>query len=219
MNNEILTIGIAGGTASGKSSIAQTIATHFSEYVTHLNFDNYYKAHHEISFEERQKLNYDCPDAFELELLIEHVKQLQEGKAVDCPVYDFTVHDRSDKTVHVEPNKILMIEGIFALYDERVRDLMDTKVYVDVEADRRFIRRLVRDIKERGRSMENVIEQYLDTVRPMHAKYVEPTKHNADIIIPDGSYNKIAINVLIGHIRHYTNNWDLSKAFGPETFE
>lgn len=215
--DKVFVIGIAGGTGSGKSTVVEVIKKQFPDDITVLTFDNYYKEHHDMPLEERNKLNYDCPDAFDIDLVYEHILKLMDWEQIECPVYDFTQHDRSDETILIKPNKILIVEGIFALYDERIRDLFDTKIYVAVDKDERILRRLKRDVEERGRSIDSVITQYLTTVKPMHEKYVGATKNYANMIIPAGASNKVAMNMLIGHIRHYTNMWDLEKSYGPET--
>lgn len=194
-------IGIAGGTGSGKSTFTNRLKAEFKDDVTVLYHDNYYRAQDDISFEERKKVNYDHPAAFETELLLEQLKKLKEGKAIQCPVYDYTLHTRSDRTVTVEPRKIILLEGILVLADERLRNLMDVKVYVDADADERILRRVIRDVKERGRDIEGVMEQYLTTVKPMHYRYVEPTRPLADIVINSGM-NEVAFELVKNNIRH-----------------
>ncbi|MBQ9328403.1 MAG: uridine kinase [Solobacterium sp.] len=197
MNKPIL-IGIAGGSASGKTSIAETIRDTFSDTrsVLIIRQDDYYKDQSSLKMEERVKTNYDHPFAFDNELLISHLKSLLAGVAVDKPTYDFKVHNRSEITEHLEPADVILLEGLFVLEDERLRDLEHIKVFVDTEADIRFIRRLVRDIKERGRELDNIVEQYTNTVRVMHNMFIEPSKRYADIIIPDGASNVVAIDLL-----------------------
>ncbi len=192
---------IGGGTASGKTTIAEKIKEIVKEALI-LNLDNYYKKNWDIPFEERKKINYDHPNAFEWELFKEHVKKLLNWKPIDVPIYDFKLHMRKKETRHVEPSKVIIIDGIFALYDDEIRELADIKIYVDTPDDIRFIRRLTRDIKERGRTMDSVIEQYLSTVRPMHIKFVEPTKKFADVIIPNG-FNPVAVDLLKTKIERY----------------
>lgn len=195
-------IGITGGSGSGKSTIAKEIFNRFGgECIATLEMDSYYKDQSHLSFEDRQKTNYDHPDAFDTELLIEHIKMFAEGKAVEKPIYDFEIHNRKSETESVLPREILIVEGILVLEDERIRDLLDIKIYVDTDADVRFIRRLVRDINERGRTVESVIEQYLGVVRPMHMQFTETTKRYADIIIPEGGHNKVAIDVITANIK------------------
>ena len=191
-----LTIGIAGGTGSGKSTVAEIIREQFCEDVALLRCDDYYKAQHEMPFEKRCKVNYDHPDAFDVPLMVEHIKKLQRGEAVESPVYDYAQHDRSDKTRRIEPGKVLIIDGIMVLAMSEVRSLVDIKIYVDTDADVRILRRIKRDVHERGRSMDSVMEQYINTVKPMHEAYVEPSKRYADVIIPQGGQNAVAMVML-----------------------
>lgn len=197
-------IGIAGGTGSGKSTFTNRLKEYFGDNVTVIYHDNYYKRHDDMTYEERTKLNYDHPAALETDLLIEHLKMLKEGKSVECPIYDFTQHNRSDKTYTIHPSKIFLIEGILIFSDERLRDLFDIKVYVEADADERILRRVVRDVKERGRDVDNIMEQYLTTVKPMHYLYVEPTKTTADIIINSGM-NDIAFDIMREKIKQLLN--------------
>ena len=194
-NMKCTVIGIAGGTGSGKSTFTNRLKRTFGNDVTVIYFDNYYKRRDEMSFEERKLVNYDHPDALETDLLIDNVKKLINGIAVDEPVYDFTVHNRSDKLRHVEPSRILIIEGILALYDQRLRDLMDIKIYVEADADERILRRVIRDVRDRGRDVEGIARQYLETVKPMHYIYVEPTRYLADIVINSGM-NQVAFDLV-----------------------
>lgn len=188
-------IGIAGGTGSGKSTFTNRIKDAFGDRVSILYHDNYYKAHDEMPFEERKKLNYDHPDAFDTELLIEHIKALKSGQSIICPTYDYSQHNRAKNTITVEPRKVILIEGILTLCDSRLRDLMDIKIFVDADADERILRRVLRDTKERGRNIENIIDQYLTTVKPMHYLYVEPTKSYADLVVNSG-LNNVAFEVM-----------------------
>ena len=188
-------IGIAGGTGSGKSTFTNRIKDAFGDRVSMLYHDNYYKAHDEMPFEERKKLNYDHPDAFDTELLIEHIKALKSGQSIICPTYDYSQHNRAKSTITVEPRKVILIEGILTLCDSRLRDLMDIKIFVDADADERILRRVLRDTKERGRDIENIIDQYLTTVKPMHYLYVEPTKSYADLVVNSG-LNNVAFEVM-----------------------
>ena len=185
-------IGIAGGTGSGKSTFTRKLKKEFKDDVAVLYHDNYYRDQSDIPLEERRKTNYDHPDAMETELL---VQELKEGKTIQCPTYDYTLHTRSSEVVTVEPKKVILLEGILVLADERLRDLMDIKVYVEADADERILRRIIRDVKERGRDMEGVVEQYLTTVKPMHYLYVEPTRSTADIVINSGM-NPIAFELV-----------------------
>ena len=192
---DCIIIGIAGGTGSGKSTFTNRLRDRFGDNITVIYHDNYYKRHDDIPFEERKKLNYDHPDALETDLLIEHIKRLRNGESIECPVYDYTVHNRSDKTVRIDPRKIILIEGILLLADPRLRSLLDIKIYVEADADERILRRILRDVKERGRDIDNIVEQYLTTVKPMHYHYVEPTRATADIVINSGM-NDVAFDIV-----------------------
>lgn len=182
-------IGIAGGTGSGKSTFTRRLKEEFKENVAVIYHDNYYRRQDEVPFEDRIKANYDHPDSLETQLLLEHLHLLKDGKAIDCPVYDYSQHNRSNETIHIEPKPIIITEGILLLADKRLRNLLDIKIYVEADADERILRRVVRDVKERGRDIDNIVEQYLTTVKPMHYLYVEPTKSMADIIINSGMNN------------------------------
>lgn len=201
--NTIL-IGIAGGTGSGKTTLADKVVDSFGAHeVSILRHDNYYKRHDEMNYEERCKLNYDHPDAFDTELLAEHIRLLKEGKSVDMPVYDYSIHNRSDKTIRVNPAPVIVLEGILIYAEQQLCDLMDIKVFVDTDADVRILRRIIRDVKERERSLDSVINQYLTTVKPMHEQFVEPSKRRADIIIPEGGENVVALEMLIERVRKH----------------
>lgn len=197
---DCIIIGIAGGIGSGKSTFTNRLRDRFGDNITVIYHDNYYKRHDDIPFEERKKLNYDHPDALETDLLIEHIKRLRNGESIECPVYDYTVHNRSDKTVRIDPRKIILIEGILLLADPRLRSLLDIKIYVEADADERILRRILRDVKERGRDIDNIVEQYLTTVKPMHYLYVEPTRATADIVINSGM-NDVAFDIVQSKIR------------------
>ncbi len=200
-------IAITGGTGSGKSTVAKAIYSNFKkESISIIMQDSYYKDQSELTFEERTKTNYDHPNAIDTDLLIEHLKQLIAGQAIEMPIYDFTIHNRKIETVREEPKDIIIVEGILVLEDKRLRDLFDIKIYVDTDADLRILRRLTRDIRERGRTMESVIDQYLKVVRPMHLQFIEPTKRYADLIIPEGGKNRVAIDILAATIRQHLNN-------------
>ena len=201
--DDIMIIGIAGGTGSGKTTITQNLVRCFKDNVAVIYHDNYYKAHHSMSYEQRAKLNYDHPDAFDTELLIEAVKELKKGHSVTCPVYDYTIHDRSDKVITIQPAKVIVIEGILIFQSKELCDQMDIKIYVDTDADVRILRRIVRDVHERGRSLDSVVNQYLTTVKPMHEQFVEPSKRNADIIIPEGGFNQVAQEMVIERVRSH----------------
>ncbi|KXG76770.1 uridine kinase [Thermotalea metallivorans] len=201
MSKPIL-IGITGGTGSGKSTIAKAIFECLPEKnITIIEQDSYYKNQNHMTLEERVRINYDHPLAFDTELLISHLKDLLSGKSIQKPIYNFSIHTREQETVLVEPKDIIILEGIMILDDERLRDLMDIKIFVDTDADVRIIRRILRDIKERGRTLDSVIEQYLNTVRPAHQQFIEPYKKYADIIIPEGGYNKVAIDIMVAKVK------------------
>lgn len=203
--NTIL-LGIAGGTGSGKTTLADKLTRSFgSDEVSILRHDNYYKRHDEMCYEERSKLNYDHPDAFDTELLCEHIKALKEGRSIQMPVYDYSVHNRSDETIQVNPAPVIVLEGILIFAEPNLCELMDIKVFVDTDADVRILRRIIRDVKERGRSLDSVIDQYLTTVKPMHEQFVEPSKRRADIIIPEGGENVVALDMLIQRVRKHLN--------------
>lgn len=198
---DILVIGIAGGTGSGKTTITRKLVETFGDEVSVIKHDNYYRAHHNLSYEERAKLNYDHPDSLETELMIEHIRELKAGRSVKCPVYDFTVHDRSDKYEEIHSTRVLIIEGILIFQNKQLCDEMDIKIFVDTDADVRILRRIIRDVRKRGRTLESVVDQYLTTVKPMHEQYVEPSKRNADIIIPEGGHNLVALDMVVNRVR------------------
>ena len=200
-------IGIAGGSGSGKTSVTSEIMKNLDGYsVALIEQDYYYKDQSHMSFEDRLKTNYDHPFAFDNERLVNDLKNLKEGNVIEVPTYDYSNHTRSDKTIRFEPKDVIILEGIFALENEDLRDLMDVKIYVDTDADLRILRRLTRDIKERGRTMDSVIDQYLSVVRPMHIQFIEPTKKYADIIIPEGGSNKVAIDIMTTKIQSLVQN-------------
>ena len=203
MAENILVIGIAGGTGSGKTTLMNNIMAQFEGMVTVLSHDNYYKRHDELTFEERSGLNYDEPDAIETSLMVEHLKQLRQGRAIDCPVYDFTRHNRSNETIHLEPKPVIIVEGILIFENEPLRNLMDIRLFVDTDADVRLCRRIKRDVNKRGRSLESVILQYQETVKPMHEKYVEPSKKYANLVIPEGGKNMVALEMILGRIQKH----------------
>ena len=203
MERDILVIGIAGGTGSGKTTLMKNLIARFQGDVTVLSHDNYYKRHDELTYEERCRLNYDEPAALETDLMARHLDRLRNGEAIDCPVYDFTVHNRSDETVRIEPRKVIIVEGILIFEDQPLRDLMDIRIFVDTDADVRLCRRIRRDVNKRGRSLESVLLQYQQTVKPMHEKYVEPSKRFAHIVIPEGGKNMVALDMVIGRIQRH----------------
>jgi len=197
---DIMVIGIAGGTGSGKTTLVNQLCKRFGDHVSVIYHDNYYKPYSELSLEERAKLNYDHPDAFDTDLMIEHLRMLREGKAVQCPTYDYTLFTRSDKTITIEPARVIIIEGILVFSSPELRNLMDIKIFVDTDADVRILRRLLRDVEERARSIQSVVNQYLTTVKPMHEQFVEPSKRFADIIVLDGGYNLVALAMIMQRI-------------------
>ena len=188
-------IGIAGGTGSGQSTFTNRLKETFGDKVSVVYYDNYYRRRDDLPFEERKKINYDHPDAFETDLLIRHIQALRDGQEVECPVYDYTVHNRSSETVVIRPADVILVEGIIALHNEELRNLLDIKVYVEADADERILRRVIRDVKERGRDVEGIARQYLTTVKPMHYLYVEPTRAMADIVINSGM-NDVAFDLI-----------------------
>jgi uridine kinase len=195
-------IGVTGGSGSGKTSVTNAIYESLKDLsILVLEQDYYYKDQQNVPFEERLKTNYDHPLAFDNDLLIKHIEKLLRYEAIDKPVYDYSIHTRSDKVIPVEPKEVIILEGILVLEDERLRNLMDIKLYVDTDADLRIIRRLERDIRERGRTFDSVIDQYLNVVRPMHNQFIEPTKRYADIIIPEGGQNHVAIDLMVTKIQ------------------
>ncbi|MBQ7937584.1 MAG: uridine kinase [Oscillospiraceae bacterium] len=197
-------IGIAGGTGSGKTTFTDAIVEKFGENVTVIHHDNYYNVNDHLTYEERCKVNYDHPDSFETDLMIEHIKKLRAGEAVEEPDYDYTVHNRDkEKSITLKPSKILIVDGILIFENKELCENMDLKIFVDTDADVRLGRRILRDINERGRSIESVLTQYETTVKPMHEKFVEPSKKNADIVILEGGKNKAAIDLISGYIREY----------------
>lgn len=203
---DTMIIGIAGGTGSGKTTLTQRLRERLGEEVSVLYHDNYYKSHSDMPYEERAGLNYDHPDAFETELLIRDIRALRRGETVCCPVYDYTVHDRSDKTAEVRPTRVIIVEGILIYQNKALRDLMDIKIYVDTDADVRILRRILRDVQERGRSLESVVSQYLNTVKPMHEAFVEPSKKYADVIVPEGGRNAVALDMIVERVRRHMEN-------------
>ena len=198
---DIMVIGIAGGTGSGKTTITRRLIQAFGEDVSVVHHDNYYKAHHDMPFEERAKLNYDHPNAFDTDLMLEHLRQLKQGKSIQCPVYDYSIHDRTDKTILIRPTRVIIVEGILIYESLELCREMDIKIYVDTDADVRILRRIVRDVRDRGRSLEGIIDQYINTVKPMHEQFVEPSKRRADVIIPQGGHNQVALEMVIERVR------------------
>ena len=201
MNDDIMIIGIAGGTGSGKTTITDRLAERFAGHVSVVRHDNYYKAHHDMTYEERSQLNFDHPDAFDTDMLIEHLKLLKQGRSIHCPVYDYSIHDRSEETILIEPTKVIVVEGILIFCEPKLCEQMDIKIFVDTDADVRILRRIRRDVQERERSLDSVINQYLTTVKPMHEQFVEPSKRRADVIIPEGGENQVALEMVIQRVR------------------
>ena len=204
--SEIMIVGIAGGTGSGKTTITRRITERFGNKVSVVYHDNYYKAHDELTYEQRCKLNYDHPNPFDNDLFLKHLKELKKGHSISCPVYDYTVHNRSDKITVVNPSKVVIVEGILIFQDRRICDLMDIKIFVDTDADVRILRRIRRDVRERGRSLESVIDQYLTTVKPMHEQFVQPSRKNADIIVPEGGRNLVALDMIMQRISNHISS-------------
>ena len=198
-----LVIGIAGGSGSGKTTLLKNILETFGPAITVISHDNYYKRHDELTYEQRCQLNYDEPAALETDLMVRQLEQLRRGEEILCPVYDFTVHNRSDETVAIKPERVIIVEGILIFENKQLRDLMDIKIFVDADADIRICRRIKRDVNKRGRSLESVIQQYQQTVKPMHEKYVEPSKKYADIVVPEGGKNLVALAMIQGYISRY----------------
>ena len=201
--DKVLVIGIAGGTGSGKTTLTERIAAEFADSVTVIKHDNYYKAHDNLTYEERSKLNYDHPYAFDTDMMVEHLKELRAGRPIECPVYDYTVHNRSKETILIQPSRVIIVEGILIFENKELCGQMDIRVFVDTDADLRIVRRIQRDVMERARSLESVINQYLNTVKPMHEQFVEPSKKNANIIVPEGGYNEVAMQMIQNQIRSH----------------
>ena len=198
---DTIIIGVAGGTGSGKSTFTNRLKAFFGDRITVIYHDNYYRRHDDIPFEERKLINYDHPDALETDLLVHHLQELKEGRSIECPIYDFARHNRSNKVAEIKPSRVIIVEGILILQDARLRDLFDIKIYVDADADERILRRALRDMKERGRDLDNIIEQYLTTVKPMHYMYVAPTRYLADIVINSG-FNDVAFDIVKNKIQN-----------------
>ena len=203
MENNILVIGIAGGTGSGKTTLMKNLISRFGDVVTVLSHDNYYRRRDELTYEERCRINYDEPAALETDLMARHLNSLRNGQAIDCPVYDFTQHNRSSETVRIVPKKVIIVEGILIFEDEPLRNLMDIRIFVDTDADVRLCRRIKRDVNKRGRTLESVLLQYQQTVKPMHEKYVEPSKKYADIVVPEGGKNLVALDMIMLRIQKH----------------
>lgn len=200
---DILVIGIAGGSGSGKTTLLRNIIERFGSEITVLSHDNYYKRHDELTYEQRCELNYDEPAALETDLMSAQLEQLRRGESIDCPVYDFTVHNRSDETIRISPTSVIIVEGILIFENQPLRELMDIRIFVDTDADVRLCRRVKRDVRKRGRTLESVLSQYQNTVKPMHEKYVEPSKKYAHIVVPEGGKNQVALDMIMQVIRRH----------------
>ncbi len=200
---DIIVIGIAGGSGSGKTTLMRNLIARFGDAICVLSHDNYYRAHDEMPFEERTKLNYDHPDAFETDMMIEHLKLLKQGQSIECPTYDYTLHNRAKETIRVEPRPVIIVEGILIFENRALCDQMDIKIFVDTDADVRLIRRIRRDVAKRGRSLESVLSQYLATVKPMHERFVEPSKKNADLVVLEGGKNLVALEMINHRIQRH----------------
>ena len=203
MDNNILVIGIAGGTGSGKTTLMKNIMNRFGDVVTVLSHDNYYRRHDDLTYEERCLINYDEPAALETDLMAHHLDLLRQGQAIDCPVYDFSAHNRSNDTIRIVPKNVIIVEGILIFENEPLRNLMDIKIFVDTDADVRLCRRIKRDVNKRGRTLESVLMQYQQTVKPMHEKYVEPSEKYADLVVPEGGKNLVALDMIMLRIQRH----------------
>ena len=200
---DILVIGIAGGTGSGKTTLMRALTEKFGENIAVISHDNYYKAHDDMPMEDRAKLNYDEPAAFDTDMLVEQLRLLKQGHTIHCPVYDFSVHNRTKETIEITPKKVIIVEGILIFADPALCREMDIKIFVDTDADVRLIRRIRRDVRKRGRSLDSVLEQYLTTVKPMHEQYVEPSKKNADLVVLEGGKNVVALDMIMNRIQRH----------------
>ena len=203
MNNDILVIGIAGGTGSGKTTLMNNLIERFAGSVTVLSHDNYYRRNDHLTYEQRCLINYDEPAALETDLMARHLDQLRHGETIQCPVYDFSQHNRSNETIEISPMSVIIVEGILIFENKELRDLMDIKIFVDTDADVRLCRRIKRYVNKRGRSLESVLEQYQNTVKPMHEKYVEPSKKFANLVVLEGGKNWVALDMIVGRIQRH----------------
>ena len=200
---ESMVIGIAGGSGSGKTTLMRALIDKFGDNIAVISHDNYYKAHDDMPMEDRARLNYDEPAAFDTDMLIEHLRLLKQGRTIHCPVYDFSVHNRTKETTEIRPRKVIIVEGILIFENRELCKEMDIKIFVDTDADVRLARRIHRDVRKRGRSLDSVLDQYLTTVKPMHEKYVEPSKKNADLVVLEGGKNVVALDMIIGRIQRH----------------
>ena len=196
-------IGIAGGTGSGKTTLTRHLKEHFGQEVTVISHDNYYKRQDGKTYEERAKVNYDHPSAFDTDLLIEHLRQLKAGHSIQCPVYSYSDHNRTDRTVEIFPTKVIIVEGILIFQNPTLRDMFDIKIFVETDAYVRILRRALRDVEERGRTLQSVVDQYLTTVKPMHEQYVEPSRKYADIVVLEGGHNLVALEMIMQRIQNH----------------
>ena len=196
-------IGIAGGTGSGKTTLTRHLKEHFGNSVTVIGHDSYYKRQEGKTYEEQARVNYDHPSAFDTELLIQHLKELKAGRAIQCPVYSYVEHNRTDETVTVQPNKVIIVEGILIFQNPALREMFDIKIFVETDADVRILRRALRDVEERGRTLQSVVTQYLTTVKPMHERYVEPSRKYADIVVLEGGHNLVALEMIMQRIQSH----------------
>lgn len=204
--SNVIVIGIAGGSGSGKTTLMKNLINRFQDDVSVLSHDNYYRPFSEFTSEERRKINYDHPDAFETELMVDHLRQLKEGKAIRCPIYDYATDSRTSETTTVEPRKVILVEGILIFENKELCSQMDIKIFVDTDADVRLCRRIKRDVAKRGRSIESVLTQYLTTVKPMHEQFVEPSKKNADLVVLEGGKNLVALEMIIDRIQRHIDD-------------
>jgi uridine kinase len=203
MAMKTILIGIAGGTGSGKTTLTQHLKQHFGDDITVISHDNYYKRQDGIPFAQRCLQNYDHPDAFDTDLLIEHLHQLKAGKSIQCPVYSYKDHNRTDETIEIFPTKVILVEGILIFQNPELRDMLDIKIFVETDADVRILRRAQRDVEERGRTLESVVQQYLTSVKPMHEQFVEPSRKYADIVVLEGGHNLVALDMIMQRIQHH----------------
>ena len=202
---DIMVLGVAGGTGSGKTTLTRRLKERFRDQISVISHDNYYKRQDHLTYDERCRTNYDHPDAFDTDLMVEHLAALKRGETIYCPVYDFSEHNRSDDLLEIKPAPVILVEGILIFASQELCDLMDIKVFVDTDADVRILRRIVRDVKKRGRTLDSVVSQYLTTVKPMHEQFVEPSKRRADLIIPEGGKNPVALEMLIHRLENHLN--------------
>lgn len=204
--SNIIVIGIAGGSGSGKTTLMKNLIARFGDNVTVLSHDNYYRPYDDLNIEQRRAINWDHPDAFDTEMMIEHLRELKAGHAIECPNYDYTNYARCTETTHLEPTKVILVEGILIFENKQLCSLMDIKIFVDTDADVRLIRRIRRDVAKRGRSLDSVLTQYLSTVKPMHEQFVEPSKKNADLVVLEGGQNLVALEMIIDRIQRHIDN-------------